>query len=687
MGVSFASYEIARSGLYVSERALFVTGHNISNVNTPGYVRQQAIIKNGPVHRSYHGNRSYYLGLGADMQQIRQIRHFFLDSVYRQENTSLGYWEARSKTLDEVQAILSEPMSSGLQNVLNQFWDSWQELSKEPDSLTVRALVRQRGEALAHHINHLGDQIDKLQSDINSEIKIRIDEVNSLSKEIAGLNIEILKAESHGDTANDYRDQRNTCADRLAKLIDCQINEASDGQIEITAGGYFIVNKAQNTRLAAEEARPGSGFYVTRIEGSQIEIPLKSGMIKGLLESRGEVAGIKGSFENGTPAARADVVFAIDISDGSEAYLSDISENIHKYVDSLKKYGIDYNLKLITYGAGVQSSISFGRDEEALYDALPVTATGGDASDFGQAGGLLEEIEETEFRDNALRLTYVFTGKGVDGVTDTAPLEEYVQRLGSEDVKLSVITGEELFTEGLYDGSTGWGKLSGASGGNLYNISSDPGEVAAQMASDANTAVNESICDISETSNILSDMRTRLNAMVNVMLRTVNYIHSSGTAIGNPPRQGEDFFTAIDDKYPLEAGNIMINSNLTNLNNIVVSDTGDSGDNNIALKIANSRHDKILSDPSGKLSVDEYYQALILRIGYLGYDSARIMQNQQNLVNAADHQRISVTGVSMDEEMTDMMKYKFAYNAASRALNTIDEMIRTVIEKTGIAGR
>src|SRR5690554_1913478 len=170
MAVGFGSYEIARSGMFVNERALYVTGHNISNVNTPGYVRQQAMITTGPFHTMQNRNGVYQLGLGADIQQIRQIRNVFLDNIYRQETTTLGYWEARSKTLSEVEGILGEPMETGLQNVLNQFWDSWQELSKEPDSLTVRALVRQRGEALVHHANHLSTQLDKLQNDLNTEI-------------------------------------------------------------------------------------------------------------------------------------------------------------------------------------------------------------------------------------------------------------------------------------------------------------------------------------------------------------------------------------------------------------------------------------------------------------------------------------------------------------------------------------
>ncbi|NMA33625.1 MAG: flagellar hook-associated protein FlgK, partial [Clostridiaceae bacterium] len=319
MGVSFASYEIARSGLTVNERGLYVTGHNIANVNTQGYVRQQAMIKNGPVETVLTRAGLMQFGLGADIQEIRQIRHTFLDNIYRQENTTLGYWEARQKTYIDLQAILGEPMNSGLQNVLNQFWDSWQELAKEPDSLTVRALVRQRSEALVQHINHLGEQLDRLQNDLNNEIMVRIDEINEITRQIAKLNVTILKNEVSGDTASDYRDQRNTLIDRLTKLVKVDVIEMQDGQVDITMGGYFLVQKGVSTDLYAAERKTGENFYVPKLAGTDIEVPVKGGILKGLMESRGEVSGAIGSYENGTPNTKADVVFYVDTSTMSAA--------------------------------------------------------------------------------------------------------------------------------------------------------------------------------------------------------------------------------------------------------------------------------------------------------------------------------------------------------------------------------
>lgn len=643
MGVGFASYEIARSGLIVNERGLYVTGHNIANVNTPGYVRQQAMIKNGPVETYYSRGGMIQQGLGADIQEIRQIRHSFLDNIYRQESTTLGYWDSRQKTIQDVQAIMAEPMESGLQNVLNQFWDSWQELSKAPDSLTVRALVRQRSEALVQQINHMGDQLDRLQNDLNSEIQVRIDEVNDITKQIAKLNVAILKTEVSGDSANDYRDQRNTLLDRLSKLIKVDTNEMQDGQVDVTLGGYFIVQKGTSTDLYAAERNVGDKFYVAKLGGTNTEVELKSGIIKGLMESRGEVSGAIGSYENGTPNTKADVVFYVDTSTMTAA---DATTRMNAYKDELLKRGIDCNVTMRT--------VASVNDMAAEVNTSP--ALRADANKY------------------AILLT--------NGTLAPADLATLQTALANRGMDASVIT----------DTPAAWNTLTGALDGRTYSLAdftnaATSAEIAQSVAADTNKDVSDNSSIISDSLNIVSDMKLRLNAMVNVMLREINYIHKSGMTMKDPATPGADFFETINSGRPLEMGNIKLNSNLSDLSNIAASKAGEDGDNSNALDIANLRNKSMIDDTTGTLSIDDYYQAIILHMGNTGADAVRIADSQNRLVQSADAYRTSITGVSMDEEMTNMMKYKFAYDAASRALNVIDSMMETIVNKLGLVGR
>jgi flagellar hook-associated protein 1 FlgK len=483
MALGFSSLEIAKSGMAFSETALAVTGHNVSNVNTNGYVRQQAMS----AASRYHKASEYQYGLGAEVQDIRQIRNQFLDNVYRNENTTLGYWETKSETFQNIQAILGDPMNSGLQDVMNQFWDSWQELSKEPDSLTVRALVVKRGEALVDQINHIGSQIDKLQQDLNSEFGVRIAELNDITSKIANLNLIILNNELTGDSANDYRDQRNSLVDRLSKLADVDVTEMQDGQLDITLGGYFLVSKGVHNNIVAEGNGESGLFYVPKLEGTEIVVPIKSGILKGILESRGN---------------------------------------------------------------------SFG----------------------------------------------------------------------------TVISTDDY-------------------------------------------------------SNILPGLKKKLNDLVYTLATKLNTIHAGGKTLNDPPSTGAAFFVPINSAYDLQMGNIKLNDNLTNLSNVVASRSGASGDNTVALEIANLRGLKCITDSKGLLSIDDFYQSIILEVGNGGYEAEAITKSQQALVNSADNQRQAIMGVSMDEEMSNMMKYKFSYSAASRAINVIDDMLETIITRMGLVGR
>lgn len=641
MGVSFASYEIARSGLIVNERGLYVTGHNISNVNTTGYVRQQAMIKNGSVQTTVTKGGFIQLGLGADIQEIRQIRHTFLDNIYRQENTTLGYWETRQKTFQDVEAIMAEPMESGLQSILNNFWDSWQELSKEPDSLTVRALVKQRSEALLQQINYMGTQLDRLQLDLNTELEVRINEVNNITRGIAELNLKVAKAEIYGDSANDYRDQRNALLDRLTKLANVDINEMQDGQVDVTLGGYFLVQKGISTDLYAGEKKLGDNFYVVKLEGTNIEVPVKSGIIKGLMESRGEVSGAIGSYENGTPNTKADVVFFVDTSTMTDS--AEVDARVNAYKQELLKRGIDATVKSVDVAS---------------------------VSDFAA-----EVAGVTGLRADSNKYAMLITN---DTLADTTALEDELKAMG---MKASVVT----------DVPGAWSGLVEETDGMTYSLTefsdADFNQFTKDMAYDTNNDVGAGFSVVESSMNIVSDMKQRLNALINVMLRTVNYIHKSGTNMKDPATAGEDFFVTINSGRPLEMGNIRLNPNLSDLSNIAASKIGENGDNSNALEIANLRNKVLIDDKSGFMSLDDYYQGIILAMGNNGADSARIAESQGKLVLSADAQRSAVTGVSMDEEMTNMMKFKFAYDAASRVLNIIDDMIETVVNRLGLAGR
>jgi len=243
----FYGFNIARSGLFASQRALNVAAHNIANANTEGYTRQRLEVSAAKPIDIGNGK---LIGTGVKTGNIVQIRDEYLDFKYRGENTSYGEWLARSEALQTIEAIFNEPSTSGIATVLDQFFSSLHSLNDSPESFTVRALVRQRGIALTNTLNHMAEQLKKLQSDIDFEIKTIVDEINGYANQIVNLNRMIFSTEIGGGIANDLRDQRNLILDKLSQLVNIDYYEDVNGRFHVLINGKSLVSHFDAKQLS-----------------------------------------------------------------------------------------------------------------------------------------------------------------------------------------------------------------------------------------------------------------------------------------------------------------------------------------------------------------------------------------------------------------------------------------------------
>lgn len=240
--MSFGGLYTSITGLQVSKQSLNTVSHNISNANNKNYVRQSVIHATN----SYTtvGVGSFQIGTGVNIAEIRQIRDEFLDLKLRREISSFGYHYAKSQILEDVEAVFNEITSSGLQSVMDEFWNNWNELYKEPESLTIRALVHESAVAFVDTVNHLSTQLSNIKMNLNSEILTKVNEVNSILKSIGELNskIKLVEGENSKVKANDYRDERNALLDRLAELMPVTSYENSFGEVVVHLRGKELVS-------------------------------------------------------------------------------------------------------------------------------------------------------------------------------------------------------------------------------------------------------------------------------------------------------------------------------------------------------------------------------------------------------------------------------------------------------------
>jgi len=296
MSSSFLGLNISLSGLFANQRALGVTSHNIANANTEGYSRQRMDMTQ---YRPDTIPGLGTLGVGVNVTAVQQIRDLYTDYKLRDETSTLGEWTARADTLSQIEGIFNEPSDSSITKLMEEFYSSIQELSKNPENLTARTLVRQNTIALSDGINRMSTSLKNLQSDLNFEFNNSVDDINRIADEIVNMNKIIYESElgTNGKN-NDVRDQRNVLLDKLSKFVEIDYNEDSKGRFHLSVGGHLLVSHFRADSLVVSKRsvedkineNDNDDLYEVRwADGNKLTTG--AGRLKGLKDMRDNAAG------------------------------------------------------------------------------------------------------------------------------------------------------------------------------------------------------------------------------------------------------------------------------------------------------------------------------------------------------------------------------------------------------------
>ena len=237
---------IAKQALLTHQMSIQVTGHNVANVDTPGYTRQKLNIEaNNPFPTA-----AGIMGGGVKADSItRQYDQFMVERITRQSSL-MGNLEAQQQALRVVEPIFNEARGLALNDLLNQFWASWQELSDNPETLAARQNVLQHGHLLVDHLKIMNTEIIRARSDIGVSLKAAINDVNSLTSQIAELNSKISTAEVAKAEANDLRDRRDNLLKELSGLLNIShFANKSGASTVLLADGHPLVEGDQAWRV------------------------------------------------------------------------------------------------------------------------------------------------------------------------------------------------------------------------------------------------------------------------------------------------------------------------------------------------------------------------------------------------------------------------------------------------------
>ncbi|MED0658200.1 flagellar hook-associated protein FlgK [Anoxybacillus ayderensis] len=248
---TFHGLETVRRGMTAQQQALYVTGHNIANANTPGYSRQRVNFEQTPPYPFASKNRPVMpgqMGTGVEGGTVQRMREEFLDVQYRGENMKYGYWNTRAEALYKMEEIMNEPSDEGLAKTLDRFWQSLQDLAVNPSNSGARSVVRQRGMAVAETFHYLSSSLKSIRDDIKNELDVTVKAVNSLARQLNDLNKQISEVEVHGYLPNDLYDERNRLLDELSQYVNVKVTPVPSGGSALKiAEGRFTVELVDRT--------------------------------------------------------------------------------------------------------------------------------------------------------------------------------------------------------------------------------------------------------------------------------------------------------------------------------------------------------------------------------------------------------------------------------------------------------
>lgn len=238
---TFHGLEMAKQALFAQQSAIYTTGHNIANANTKGYSRQRVNFETLPAYPMGSRNRPEIpgqLGTGVQIGSVQRIRDLFLDAQYRAENSRFGFWETKANTYHRIEELLNEPSDRGLSNVLDEFWQSLQDLATNPENIGARSVVVNRAQAVTETFNYFSETLKSIKNDLKHQIDTTVDQVNSLVRQIHQINDQIRKVEPHGLIPNDLYDDRDRLIDELSKIVSIKVEyeKSSESSLEHAQG-------------------------------------------------------------------------------------------------------------------------------------------------------------------------------------------------------------------------------------------------------------------------------------------------------------------------------------------------------------------------------------------------------------------------------------------------------------------
>jgi flagellar hook-associated protein 1 FlgK len=618
---------MGKRSLNAHSQALNTVGHNLANASAEGYSRQRVqLTATDPLYAPdlTREETPGQIGQGVSVSRIERVKDDLLEGRIDTQSGLEGYWGTRDKYILQLEQIHNEPSDSSVRSHMDKFWASWQELAVRPSDTAAREVVLSRGEALAESMRDRFRRLSDFRSSVDGDVRGTVSQVNDLAKEIAGVNLEIQKSKAVGDNPNDLMDRRDVLVEKLGHLVPVSVDQRDSDEFQVHVDGLVLVQGkiARSFELRGSDAE---GYASPVWKDTGLPAVFKGGTLGALIELRD-----------------GDAKKELRTLDTMALSFSDLVNETHRAgYGANGKTGLDF-FKQWPFINNVEGN--YDRNGDGKYDSTYIyRMTGANALVAQEQIGLAGTIRLSSGREGGGAVAEIPYNP-----TDTvADLVSRINHAGAE------VTAR-LTREGRLELRATPAERPG-----------DPDFVVRHVEDSGQFLVGYS-----------------------GLLRGTDAAGSydwaqAGAAKALRP-EGTDYATA-----PLAhpAGWIEVASGIKSDVGSIAAGFGENGkpaaagDGSAALAIAALRTQSVMV---GSLrTFDDHFAEAVARVGLSGERAAGASATHERIGKELRDLRQSMSGVNMDEELANMIKFQHGYEAAAKFLTRVDSMLDTIINRLG----
>ncbi|GMO31064.1 MAG: flagellar hook-associated protein FlgK [Termitinemataceae bacterium] len=630
MTSTFSPLELGKRAVNAHQQALQITGHNLSNANTEGYSRQRVeFVEFEPIYMPGLNREETpgQIGQGVVVSRIERIRDQLLDQQIVSHAGEEGYWNARDPYVRMMEKMYLEVGNNSIRSKIDAFWDSWQELSADPADMAPRTAVVERGQSLVDSIHNRFKQLKGLQDMTNQDVHLSVDRINDYSRQIAALNRDIQRIQAMGDSPNDLMDRRDLFVDKLSSIIPITIDRRDPDEFMIHTSGMILVQGGVGRQFEINSGVDTEGYgHISWTDTREIFSPNeKSGSLSALLELRDS------TIEN-----------EIQVLDNLSMNFVDLVNEAHRPGYGINgRTGIDFFTEH-HYVTNVNGN--YDRDGDGEYDSSYIFRINGTNQ--------LDKRAQIGLEGNITLSTYDPTAPA-DAQNATVQIPYYAEDT-VEDLLIRVNNSGADVTARL--NRTGQLELKGT----ITNSRNDPDFVIRHVEDSGRfLQAYAGLLNASGAEGAYDWARPdAVNALAGGAFSTAPVAHPAGWLEVNPVLQRD--VSSVASGYG-ENGR-----------------ASNPGNGEAAIAIAAIRNTNVMVGRLG--TIDDYFADSVGRIAMLGEISGKEMETHNQIMKDLLDTRQSKSGVNMDEELSNLIKYQHGYQAAARFITTINSMLETLIQ-------